>query len=201
MATLTQPASIDNYLDGVSQSQNHGASDFVGLQVEYGGGTKLGWRRPIMNFNLSAIPAGSIINAAEMHLEVWSTYGAALAALIRCTRPATWLESQSTWLVYRTGSNWTNAGGDYNAIGPPAAMAVTVPAAPGTWTITGLAGFVQDAVDNHAGILSIIMRLDDEDPGVNTGCVFRSTEYDSQDPEILVDYTPVGDQLRMRGHS
>ena len=42
--------------------------------------------------------------------------------------------------------------------------------------ITGLIAYATDAVDNRSGIVSLIIRLDDEDPGVTKGEVLYTRE-------------------------
>ncbi len=42
--------------------------------------------------------------------------------------------------------------------------------------ITGLIDFATDALDNRSGIVSLILRLDDEDPGTTEGEVLYTRE-------------------------
>ncbi|KKN55513.1 hypothetical protein LCGC14_0581880, partial [marine sediment metagenome] len=54
------------------------------------------------------------------------------------------------------------------------------PASTGTWEITGMAGFVTDAIANRSDIVSAIMLFDDEDPGSNVGGNWDSSEHTTE---------------------
>ena len=192
MAQLVAIASIDNAMSQVNPDTNHGAAAQIDISVLYAGETKVQWTRSIGNFNVGAI-AGATIHSAKLVRNIVQVINPSeLAKVSRCTRPATWVESECTWNDYSSGNAWTNAGGDFDDTGPPAVVEYTEAATTGTHEITGLAAFVTDALDNRSGIVSIILRLTDEDPGTSVRYVFHSKDEATEDDRwrLVVDYTP-----------
>jgi hypothetical protein len=129
-ATLTLGASKDNTLyEDVAGSLSNGAGPtlFVG---KTGGGSI---RRGVIEFDLSAIPAGSIIESVSLTLfleqaqsfptdvtlhELLSEWGEGTSSAgVRGGIGAGAAASDTTWLhTFFPGSLWTNAGGDFDPI-------------------------------------------------------------------------------------
>lgn len=76
-------------------------------------------RRGYENRILISFPLGSITEPANARLFLYlydfrkEATGKTIQVL-KLTRPD-WVESEATWNIYKTGSNWTTAGGDYVA--------------------------------------------------------------------------------------
>jgi hypothetical protein len=86
--------------------------------------------------------------------------------------------------------DWTLVGGDFDDTGPPAVITYTEATGTGSHEILGLKPFVEDALDNRDGIVSIITRLTDEAPETDTQYVWASKDYGSDIWHLVIDYTP-----------
>ena len=189
MAQLTVEAVIDSVMNQKKPNTNYGSNPAITHQVTYDITGKSAWFRSIGNFDVSAL-AGASILSAKLVREVYSvSNGGKEARVSRCTRPSQWTEGGVTWNMYDGVNNWTNVGGDLDDTGPPAAITYIEPFVAGTHEVLGLKGFVEDALANRGGIVSIITRLLDEDPGVTTQYLWRSKEYGSNVWRLVVDYS------------
>jgi hypothetical protein len=190
-AQIVVTATRDSLMKAEAPTGNFGSNAFCDHEVTYLGGDKSGWWRAIADFDLSAIPAGSTVVAASLIRHVFAlNNGGQGGRISRCTRPGQWVESEVTWNNYKSGSAWSAAGGDFDDTGPPANVDYTEPSSTGDHTVTGLSALVQDAIDNRGGTLSIITRLVDEDPEVDTRYRWRSKEHGSGIWRVVVDYVP-----------
>lgn len=146
--------------------------------------------RTLMDADISAIPAGNVIASTSMlEINVQSRSSSSEPTTIHRITQAAWTEAGVTWNKYDGTNSWTTPGGDYSTPAVP----FTGPAANGWLTITGadLAAFLQDALDNQAGIVRILLRVDDESLTANKGFRFYSdddTTSPSQKPKLTVDY-------------
>jgi hypothetical protein len=193
MAELTVEADIDAYMMGAPpelKDVNFGDVTTIRLGISYDGGVKSFWYRPIGNFDVSALAEASLNSAKLVREMSFATSGGVASKLSRCTRPAAWTEDGVTWNKYDGTNDWTAGGGDFDDTGPPAVIDYTEPSGAGTHELAGLLGFVQDALDNRNGIVSIIIRLADESPGVSQRFDWRSKEYGSDIWRLVIDYTP-----------
>ena len=189
MAELTVEANIDAFIEGlIAPDLSHGLAESCQQHITYLGGAKALWSRTIGNFDVSAL-AGRPINSAKLVREIHVlTNGGFSAILSRCERPADWVEDQVTWNEYSNGNAWDNSGGDFDDAGPPAKITYTEAPATGTHEVTGLKDFVEDALANRSGIVSIITRLADENPPVSTGSQWRSKEHGSDVWRLVIDF-------------
>lgn len=208
MATANIDATIDSVMEGIDDADaNDGAGLNVAMGVQYMGEEKTYWHRPIGNFDVSSI-ATSVINSAKMRCYAWNIWALSCNATIyRCTRPSTWTEMGVTANDYDGVNPWTAPMGDYEVANGEAVTPVGFvgPAGAGWHEIEGLLEFVTDAIANRSNIVSVIMRLDDEDPAVNDGFRWYSSEYVTDAGlrwEIEIDHTPpapAGGPRRLRG--
>lgn len=166
MPELTVQCQIDSYMQTPQQDTNFGGDSVILLGATYAGPTKTFLDRPIANFDVGAL-AGQQINTAKLVRSIVSLAGGGFAAhIFRCTRPATWTELGVTWKKYDGTTEWTTHGGDWDAAVPtpvPYAEATAF----GIHEIFGLGEFVEDALTLRSGIVSLIMKADDENPGAN----------------------------------
>ena len=147
-----------------SKDTNYGSSLVASFRVAEIGGEKSGLARAIVNFDISPLSSRTL-SAAKMIVVPTVTDAQVTAIISRCTRPADWVESEVTWNSYKSGSSWTDQGGDFDDTGPPASVNFTTHFPQNTdHEITGLLAFADDALDNRSGIVSLILRLDEEDP-------------------------------------
>lgn len=141
--------------------------------VSYLGGDKAFLWRAILRWDLSSV-VGRSFSAATLSLHVTAALGNPIPArLSRCTRPAAWSQPAVTWNDFDTAQPWTAGGGDFDDVGPPAALDLALQPTLGTHVLQPLLPFVDDALSNRAGILSLIIRLQDSDPGVSQYLLFH----------------------------
>ncbi len=101
---------IDTYIKEDSGGNDNYGNDSK-LYVGEGAG-KL--RRSLLRFDLSGIPAGSIISNATLTLTRVGGDGVTLSlSAHRLTN--SWVEGQTTWTIRQTGTNWASLGADYAA--------------------------------------------------------------------------------------
>ena len=163
----------DSKLQGApefAQELNYGSALKLRHVILYSGETKTTWERTIVDFDVSELAEATII-AAKLVRDITSlaTGDGPEAKLSRCTRAGDWVESEATWLLYKSGVAWTDGGGDFDDTGPPAALTYNEPTVTGTHEIVGLLPFVADAIENRSGVVSLITRLSDEDPETDNG--------------------------------
>lgn len=191
MAIYTAVAQIDSKMNGLLPNNNWGTTNPMNHGVTYSGSSKTEVWRAIANFNVSAL-AGATINSAKLRRNVSDDPNSPFdVRFARCTRPADWTEGGVTWNKYDGVNNWTAAGGDVD-LTTPAAIVFTEPLGTGWVETTGFKPFVDDALQFRSGIVSIISRAVDENPGVNVHSVWASREAASNKWELEVDYTPSG---------
>lgn len=159
-----------------SQDDNFGGSAVIGELAIIIAGDKVTLQRSIAMWDLRSF-IGQTFSAATLDTYVSTLFDFDATQIIsRCTINEAWLEPEVTWNSIRTGTPWDNGGGDFDDIGPPAAITRPNPGAAGYYTLEGLAPFVNDALVNRFGFLSIIGRLTDEDPQFSAGLESVSKE-------------------------
>lgn len=193
MATYATRPTIDSHMDQKQPDANYGQANAVEMGPTYYGGSKDKLRRAIANFNVSALQ-GRTITAAQIRRVISGAIGPPqgfAATIYRCTRPATWTETGVTWNKYNGANNWTTAGGDYDQTTPAPVHYIET-----TNPIPGLKDFVIDALNNRTGIVSIIIRVDNENPGVTTWASWWSRQYQMHIWRLEVDHS--GDPIGLR---
>ena len=161
MATLTATAQIDSHMDKVNPTVNFGAAAGVECGPVYVLSlTKV--MRGIGNFDVSSL-FNRVIDSAQLEFDKSGVSGSNFAATIyRCTRPAEWTQGGVTWNKYDGSNDWTATGGDLDLVTPtPKAIASFLPVN-SLNIITGMKDFVVDALDARLGIVSLIIKADDE---------------------------------------
>ena len=148
-ATLTlQPGTpgMDTDMSSASPNNNYGANP--NISVNFGQGVAL------VQFDLSSIPAGSVIQSAQMSL-YHTVGGNDTVSAYRVTKP--WNEgtgaagSGATWNKYNGVTAWTAAGGDYD---PPPGVSIALPAINtwATWDLTSLTAARAAGTQQNYGI-------------------------------------------------
>lgn len=187
----------DTYIDKFDANANFGTQPFhvgkLGL-----GGSKSSLTRGLMAFDLAAL-AGlyASLDSAELFFHWGVTEPIQTAAkIVRCRRAFT--ELGATWNKWNGTDAWTTAGAvdttnDIDIVTPPI-VAFNVPNPPADQTITGMLGFVQDAVDLRSGFVRIRVAMDNiDDDGLKNGGDASSREAPSQQfrPLLTITYTPL----------
>lgn len=119
--------------------------------------------RGLIRFDLSSIPAGTAITSATLEMYYQDKMGSAdpvgkTLMVYKVTR-TDWVEGQATWNVYKTGSSWTTAGGDYVTSSPAGAGSV-VPGSFG-WMEWDVLDLVNDAFGDTDS-LELLIRFQTE---------------------------------------
>lgn len=164
MPQLIATPTKDSCMNGASPDTNYGASDIISMGILFAGGSKSQLFRAIVNFDLAALPAGAVVQSAKMQrtLSLIDADGHA-CRILRCVRSDQWTENGATWNKYDGINPWTAAGGDWDA-SAPAPVSYIEPLVLGVHEIYGLGEFVSDAIAQRGGIVSLIMKNDDEAP-------------------------------------
>ena len=135
--------------------------------------------RTLMQFDVSAIPDGATIVEAHMVLHEFSLLNSVAAKVHRLTQP-NWVELLCTWNIYDSGLPWTTPGGDFTDTDP---VGVDWNLGPEGFTnLPGLAGLVQDAMNNRGKQLHVLMKIVTESAGVKI-VDFHSKDFTS-DPTL-----------------
>ena len=189
MTTLTvQPPSIDTILEQADPTGNYG--NLEKLEVRSRNSSRNA--RSILEFSISAIPAGAAITSATLSLfdsftqsSLGRTYWA--YKLIRTD----WLELQATWNVYKTGNSWTLAGGDY-VTSNPAGGSATVPASL-NWMDFNVLAIVQDAHDSSIDVEILVKDATESSDSTTRKVDFYSRTGSGGDtslrPKLVIVYT------------
>jgi len=185
--TTYQPPTKDTLIYQNAPTTNYGSSVTFSCspQTNY-------VSRSMIEFVISDIPAGAVFSAATLQLyyflwENLNPVGKTVWAY-KLTR-TDWVESQATWNIYKTGSNWTTAGGDY-VTSNPAGGSITVPASYG-WLSFDTLAIVQDAY-GVSNPVEYLMKYELENTASGYWVEFRSKEYTTDTtlrPKLTVTYT------------
>jgi hypothetical protein len=199
MATLTIQGTntIDNYASQHSalQNSNWGAEDALGIiSSDIPANNHI-----YIQFDFSALPAGSTITAAVLSIyfkdtgspdPVGRTYWA-----YELTQTA-WTEMQSTWIHYDTDNHWATAGGDYTTT-DGASCVVPASASWMTWNVLALCQHFQSS---HSKIANFLLRDGTEGTAGNPVAYFWSREY-SEDtslrPKLVITYDPPSKNMQL----
>jgi len=177
-------AGEDTYLDKTNQNTNYGNS--ATLIVD--------GRNPddriLMRFDLSAIPAGAVIDGAALSLYQSAGIGNAFTANVHYVT-AQWNEMQATWVDRLTGTAWAagGGGGDYS---PRITATADLDNTPRwrMWNITQLVDLWYRGRLPNYGLL-----IEGPNPGANSDKTFYSSDYaidSTRRPKLEIWYRVVG---------
>jgi len=174
---------LDAYLDRNFADTNRGAD--ASMVFDPRGSIT---RRPILQFSLSAIPAGAVIDDAKVSLYV---SGAAVNSPVAEVHSVTaaWDEGQVTWNNRLTGTPWGSAGGDFDA---HVVDQLSLNASLGwkTWNVTQLVDLWYRGYLSNNGLI-----LTGPTTGPNFDKTFWSSDYGvdpSLRPKLEVRYRIIG---------
>jgi spore coat protein A len=201
--TLVLPAQKDNILyESATGSISNGAGRYL-----YTGNQTSGLRRrTVIAFDVSAIPAGALIESASLRL--YCNQSAGQAVPVRMHRStASWGEGTSdangdessgaaattgdaTWLhrFYAT-QFWTLAGGDFAAT-PSATLSVVAGGAFSTWSSAGLAADVQAWVDVPGTNFGWVLFGDEASSANTKRFESRNSNQAAYHPQLTIVYRP-----------
>lgn len=171
--------SKDTYLSEAAPTQNFGSS--VSLLADR---ATASLDRIILQFDLSTIPEGSIINSAVLRMNATAEAGA-IYTIEAHRMTAEWNENSATWTLKDGTNTWTSSGGDFHS----AFTYATANAPDGAvfemnMTLTALVNdWVQGTYENY-GIM-----LDEQAAGTSALKTFHSREALAGTPRLFVNYT------------
>jgi len=112
--TLTlQPdntAGLDVYIDSSNSTTNYDFLDYFRVDSKSLADKGV---RILIKFDVSSIPSNALIISAILTLVLKDVSGSNTLNLHEATTD--WVESQATWNIAKTGTNWTAIGGDFSA--------------------------------------------------------------------------------------
>jgi hypothetical protein len=181
---------VDTYVSSVGATINFDAEIVLRAGTDKFSKSSIAYVRPLLRFDLSGVPAGSVIHSATLTLYPANGIlsGGGTFNLYRLTQPA-WTESGATWNTYDGAQAWNTAGGDYTTLdGDETSLA-----GPGeNLVFAALKNLAIDALANRGGLLHAIIL------GPEIGSTDRYYEAYGSDweneaarPRLIVNYTPI----------
>ena len=175
----------DSMLDDFYSNRNFGASDYIQVNTA-------SWiQRPVIQFDLAAIPTGVRIISATLELKNWSVNSAGVVRVHRLTQD--WVEGTkfgggqadgATWQTYDGNNNWSSLGGDFET--SPYAEAAVSAATAGQWVSWEIGGLVDAWV--NAGIANYGLLLKGDAAVDKAKFASRETSVSLDAPKLTVIY-------------
>lgn len=144
--------------------------------------------RSWLKFDLSEIPVNSIVTTATLRLKVItdeSSNAGGVTNVYRCKRA--WVSNQATWNIWKTGSNWSTAGGfhaddcEQTEIGTLATGASSSGWLEWDLDTDAIEEMISGAFTNNGFMLKTAAESND--------CyAYKSLEYASEHPELYLEY-------------
>jgi len=165
-----------------------------------------GTMRSTLQFDLSAIPAGSTINSATLSLYQAGQGDNSTPTLDAHYLTRNWTEGTgiwsatgdgATWGTYDGVNNWTSPGGDYNPTPSASAVAPNSTAAWVNWDLTSL---TQSWVDGSIANNGVLIKQDVENPAGTDIKLYISSDYTADPslrPKLVIEYIPAPGTLTM----
>ena len=174
-------AGQDTYIKLANTGLNYGAATSLVIDRESGD-----LQRALLQFNLSAIPASATITSATLTMQSTQIGGALNISIYEMLRA--WAEGggnatadAANWNESTPGTNWTSAGGDFNAT--PVANLNTNATGQHAWDLTALVQAWVNGSEVNNGVM-----VASPDGGGN-----RTVTYDSSEgatpPQLVINYT------------
>lgn len=176
LTQLTVLPDKDSYIDALFPNDTYGNLPEIGCYIHFNANPlKDELKRCLLMFDISQIDPTLAIQSATLTLETILSWAVTDARVSRSGRAATWSGGAVSWNDYTPGSAWTPAGGEIDHVTPPA-VPFTTPSGPGPFVLPDISAHAQDAIDNRAGLMSIILNLVNETDQPDRGPVFFSKD-------------------------
>lgn len=172
------------------QSANYGTDGSVRCTKWY---SNEDVRSSLLWFDLSSLPSGCTVNSIELGLYCHTTPGVAASVYARRLL-VPWVESEATWLIRSTGTNWSTSGALGDGVDRDPAVVGNIPSGLG-WAIandSGLADWVQGVVDGGYSNYGLILEIASSDLNGYENDYYSSEGTDGLRPYLSIDYTEGG---------
>ena len=197
--TTYQPSDKDSFMDQNSPGAWSGSYNYLKLQ-----GVTNYIFRSILEFIISDIPEGADISAANLQLYYYNYVSTNPNRIVvwayKVTR-TNWSEAHVGWTSYKTGSNWTTAGGDYVTSDPSGGS--TAFASGYGWLSWNVLAICQDA-DGSSLPLEVLIKFENEAQGTASLVSFYSSRYTgdtSNRPKLTVTYTVAAGPANLKSYN
>ena len=181
---IVQPSGKDTHLNIGSVNSNYSADTFIQIYSQWP-------KRAILEYDISEIPGGATLDTATLNLYDYLHFGSPGGYVVWAYKQThtDWVEAQATWNIYKTGSSWTAAGGDYVTTNPSGGS-TTVPASAGAWMSWNVLAIVQDAYDLSI-VAEFLIKYENEELTAATTRWYsrRYTDDTSLCPKLTIEYT------------
>lgn len=181
-----QPSSADNTLSQAFPDNNYGS--LTNTTISNGNNAI---RRGLLTFDFSSVvPAGATITSATLSLYCYQVSSGRTITAYRLLR-TDWSVSESTWNIYKTGSNWGIAGAsdsttDYTTTDSSSATSLSSAG----WLNFTVTAQVQTALDSVSGIAHFLC-LDSGSTSTATQRFYSRNETTDTTlrPKLYIEYT------------
>jgi len=182
---LSATSGQDTLLDDFSPTRNYGGANPLTINSDPA------WiQRPLLQFDLSAIPPGVTILQASLELYFYNVNTGGTATVHRMTR--SWVEGTkngggiadgATWQTYDSTNPWAAAGGDFD---PRPVAATDIPTGTTGWVSWEIGPLVQARADNTAANFGFMLRGDGT--LANAGFAGRDDTGATLRPKLTITY-------------
>lgn len=192
----------DAWINSAAPSLNYGAA--TDLVVGNNGGAT-NYRRALLDFDLSLIPAGSIVNSATLSLYQHAQSDTSTPQLGVYPASRSWTQGAgngtatgdgATWSKYDGVYNWTAAGGDFGAV----AGTASAPNSTAAWVNISIAGLMQNWVNGTTANYGVLVKKTNEGVGTNDNKTYYSADNSTNPtlrPMLTVEYVPASGTISL----
>jgi hypothetical protein len=185
-----ETSGIDTWIDSSQVNTNRGSSGTLAVG-ESNAAAAVG--RALIKFDLSSIPSNAVITSATLYMTISADVSSNARSFRVYRLVRSWVESEATWNIAATGTNWGTAGaGNTTTDYDPTAWATTAFTANETvgtekaWAldVTEFEKFINGTYTNYGWVI----RADTEN---NDQYIFYSSSNatSSNRPRLVVEYT------------
>ncbi|MCB1275934.1 GEVED domain-containing protein [Prosthecobacter sp.] len=180
--TINASPSADSWLNANATTTNYGTTTTMRVDSSSGG---TGNGRPVVQFDVSGVPAGATITSATMRLNAVAVSDTSNRRIRVYPLTQSFTENEVTWAQRSSGVNWSSSGGSY---GSELANTVVNTTGQYTWSSDALTAQVQSWIDTPSSNLGVL--LGDTASGTVTKD-FATKEYGTSSlrPVLVVSYT------------
>jgi hypothetical protein len=186
MADTTFLTTADNRLEEDAATTANGAD----IYLEVGNGSGADAHRTILEFDASAF--SYVVGAAKVRSRILAlAAGADQCRAYKLINPGTgWVEAQSSYNNYKTGTAWPGGAGAFGDVDLAIYSDIVLLPIAGHigiwWEITGLKDLVQDALDNEAGAVRLLIKSINEATGNHVDFYSKERDDGSSPAELVV---------------